>query len=174
MPFIRLILQESGTFSIRVNRIFCVKNRKWYFKNKFFIVISKYSLLYQMPSFNCKAQKVSCWHEDRHADPQCTPRLRLCSRSVVKGHCWAAGELYFSVRVSVSLFFNLFLFFRGEERKKAMERYINVWLSLMCPLLGTWPATQAHALTGNQTSNPLILRPAPIHWATPARAWESF
>ena len=29
------------------------------------------------------------------------------------------------------------------------ERNINVWLPLMRPLLGTWPATQAHALTGN-------------------------
>ena len=28
------------------------------------------------------------------------------------------------------------------------------------PLLGTWPATQACALTGNQTYNPLVHRPA--------------
>ena len=33
-----------------------------------------------------------------------------------------------------------------------------MWLRLMCPLLGTWPATQACALTGNQTSNPLVCR----------------
>ena len=32
----------------------------------------------------------------------------------------------------------------------------NVWLPLMHPLLG--PTTQACALTGNQTSNPLVLR----------------
>ena len=28
----------------------------------------------------------------------------------------------------------------------------------MCPLLATWPATQACALTGNQTSDPLVHR----------------
>ena len=33
-----------------------------------------------------------------------------------------------------------------------------MWLPLMCPLLGTWPATQACALTGNQTSDPFFLR----------------
>ena len=30
----------------------------------------------------------------------------------------------------------------------------------MRPLLGTWPATQACALTGNQTGDPLVCRPA--------------
>ena len=29
----------------------------------------------------------------------------------------------------------------------------------MCPLLGTWPTTQACALTGNPTSDPLVCRP---------------
>ena len=50
----------------------------------------------------------------------------------------------------------LFIYFleRGEEREKERERNINVWLPLMCPLLGTWPATQAYALTGNQSSDP--------------------
>ena len=32
------------------------------------------------------------------------------------------------------------------------KRYIN-WLPLECPQLGTQPATQACALTGNRTSN---------------------
>ena len=31
-----------------------------------------------------------------------------------------------------------------------------MWLPLKRPLLGTWPAAQARALTGNQTSNPLV------------------
>ena len=47
---------------------------------------------------------------------------------------------------------------RGEGKEKERERNINVWLPLTCPLLGTWPETQACALTGNQTSNPLVLR----------------
>ena len=33
-----------------------------------------------------------------------------------------------------------------------------MWLLLQCPLLGTWPATQACAGTGNQTNDPLV------HW----------
>ena len=44
--------------------------------------------------------------------------------------------------------FYLFIFGeRGREGDK--ERNINVWLPLMYPLLGTWPATQGCALTGN-------------------------
>ena len=38
---------------------------------------------------------------------------------------------------------------RGEGRKKDRERNINVWLPFTCPQLGTWPTTQACALTGN-------------------------
>ena len=35
-----------------------------------------------------------------------------------------------------------------------------MWLPLTCPLLGTWPATQLYALTGNRTGDPLVCRPA--------------
>ena len=49
---------------------------------------------------------------------------------------------------------------RGREGKeKERERNIIVWLPVMCPHLGTWPATQACALTGNRTGNPLVCRP---------------
>ena len=34
-----------------------------------------------------------------------------------------------------------------------------MWLPLVRPLLGTWPTTQACALTGNQTGDPLVRRP---------------
>ena len=37
---------------------------------------------------------------------------------------------------------------RGEGREKERERNINVWLPLVNPLCGTWPTTQACALTG--------------------------
>ena len=40
------------------------------------------------------------------------------------------------------------------------ERNINVWLPLTYPLLGTWLATQACALTGNRTDGPLFCRTA--------------
>ena len=36
---------------------------------------------------------------------------------------------------------------------------LSVWLPLTHPLLGTWPATQASALTGNGTGDPLVHRP---------------
>ena len=48
---------------------------------------------------------------------------------------------------------------RREGREKERERNINVCLPLLCPLLKTWPATQACALTGNRTSDPLVHRP---------------
>ena len=49
---------------------------------------------------------------------------------------------------------------REEGRKQERERNINVWLPLTSPLLGTQHATQACALTGNRTSDPLVHRPA--------------
>ena len=42
--------------------------------------------------------------------------------------------------------------------EKERERNINVCLPLTCPQLGTQPATQACALTGNGTSDPLVPR----------------
>ena len=63
----------------------------------------------------------------------------------------------------VSFFFKDFIYLfldRGGGREKEKERNINVWLPLMWPLLETWPATQARALTGNQISDPLVHRPA--------------
>ena len=47
----------------------------------------------------------------------------------------------------------------GEGKEKERERNINVWLPLAHPLLGTWPATQACALTRNRSDDPLVLRP---------------
>ena len=49
---------------------------------------------------------------------------------------------------------------RERGRKKERERYINVWLLPACSLLGTWPATQASALTTNQNGDPLVCRQA--------------
>ena len=55
--------------------------------------------------------------------------------------------------------FSLFIF-RGEGREKEREKNINVWLPLAHPLLGTWPATQTCALSGNRTGDLLVHRPA--------------
>ena len=49
---------------------------------------------------------------------------------------------------------------RGEESEKERERNINMWLPLACPQLKTQPAIQVCALTGNQTGDPLVFRPA--------------
>ena len=46
----------------------------------------------------------------------------------------------------------------GEGREREWERNISVWLSLVHPQLGTWPATQACALTGNRTGDPFALQ----------------
>ena len=53
--------------------------------------------------------------------------------------------------------FYLFIFREGKGGRKR-ERNISVWLPLTRPLLGTWPATQACALTGNRTGDPLVCR----------------
>ena len=47
---------------------------------------------------------------------------------------------------------------RGREIS-VCERYIGQ-LPLACLQLGTWPTTKAHALTGNQTNDLLVHRPA--------------
>ena len=60
-------------------------------------------------------------------------------------------------KVFFKLLFILFLE-RGEGREKERERNMNVWLLLVCPPLGTWPATQACAPTGNQTGDPMVHR----------------
>ena len=49
---------------------------------------------------------------------------------------------------------------RGGGREEERERNMNVWLPLTRPKLGMWPTTQVCALTGNCTSDPLVLRPA--------------
>ena len=56
--------------------------------------------------------------------------------------------------------FYLFIFRERGGREKERERNINVWLPLEHSQLGTWPATQACALTGNRTCDPLVHRPA--------------
>ena len=52
-------------------------------------------------------------------------------------------------------FFLDFIYFSFRER----VRNINVWLPPTLHLLGTWPTTQACALMGNWTCDPLLLRP---------------
>ena len=70
-------------------------------------------------------------------------------------------------------FFYLYLE-RGEGKEKKRERNISVWLPLAHPLLGTWPATQACALTGNRTVDPLVSRPALNPLSHTSQDWTLF
>ena len=49
---------------------------------------------------------------------------------------------------------------RGEGVRKRGRETLMCGCFLSTPLLKTWPATQACAVTGNQTSNPLVHSPA--------------
>ena len=73
-----------------------------------------------------------------------TPHLRLDS-------CPNSAATFFLKKILFILFLD-----RGEGKEKGRGRNINVWLHLTCPLLGTWPETQACVLTGNQTGDPLV------------------
>ena len=76
------------------------------------------------------------------------------------------NEIFYVVEtILIKFYFCFFLrkrmylfIFRERGRERERERNINVWLPLTCPLLGTWPATEARALTGNRTSASLVCR----------------
>ena len=73
----------------------------------------------------------------------------------------SSGSLHtFFFKIKKKIFY--LLLERVEGKEKERERNINVWLLLKWPPLGTWPATQACALTGNRTGNPLVHSPHSI------------
>ena len=59
---------------------------------------------------------------------------------------WA---LFLMLAVYLFIFKDFIYLFLERKRRRKRERSINVWLPLAHPLLGTWPATRACALTGN-------------------------
>ena len=65
--------------------------------------------------------------------------------------------------------FYLLFWERGREGERAGEKH-----QCFSPQLGTWPETQACALTGNRTGNFWFAGPHSIYWATPARARRLF
>ena len=71
----------------------------------------------------------------------------LCTRVL----CW--NFYFFSLKKNIYLFLG-----RREGWEKRRETNTNMWVPLKRPLPGTCPATQACALTGNQTSDPLVCR----------------
>ena len=69
-----------------------------------------------------------------------------------------------------NIFFKDFIYLFSERRRKGERKgNISLWLPLAHPQLRTWSATQAHALTGNQTSNTLVCRLALCPLSPPAR-----
>ena len=69
--------------------------------------------------------------------------------------------LIFSCLLLLGIFLKDFIYLfleTGQVKERERERNINLWLPLLYPWLGSWPATQACALTGNRTCNPLVHR----------------
>ena len=79
------------------------------------------------------------------------------------GNNWGTERLSNQFKFNLGCFFKYFIYLFleiGEGREKERKRNINVWSSLTWPPLGTWPATQACALTENWTGDPLVHRTA--------------
>ena len=69
--------------------------------------------------------------------------------------------LRFYLLISIYLFIIfIHLYFREGKGERKRGRETSECGCLCAPLLGTWPATQARALTGNRTGDPLVHRPA--------------
>ena len=71
------------------------------------------------------------------------------------------------------VFLKILFIFRemGREGEREGEKYQSVVASRMYPLLGTGPATQVCALTGNQTGDSLVHRPTfnPLSYTSQAK-----
>ena len=70
-------------------------------------------------------------------------------------------------------FLNLFLE-RGRQGEREGEKHKYVVASRVLLPLGTWPLTQACALTGNQTGNPLVHRLALSPLSHTSQGWDAF
>ena len=67
-------------------------------------------------------------------------------------------RMFFKNLKKLFLFFKRFYSFIFREGKGGeREGSINVWLRLTCPLLGTWPATQACVLDWDSNRQPFGL-----------------
>ena len=76
------------------------------------------------------------------------------------------SNIYYFVG-NISHSFSLLSFFKdfiylfletGERKDKERERNISVWLPFICPLLETWPSTQAWALDWESNQRPFGLQ----------------
>ena len=64
---------------------------------------------------------------------------------------------------SLLYFFNILFIFKQRGGEGDREGTSSVGLPLTRPALGTWPATQACALTGNQTADSSVRRQHSMH-----------
>ena len=121
------------------------------------------------------AEHPSKWLILRNGQPQ---KKISCANTLIMPSAYSVPSPYSHTKFLVALFTAPY-FFKGFiylflERGEGREKNINVCLPLMWPPLGIWPATQACALIGNWTADPLVCSPHSIHWATPARAPSLF
>ena len=92
------------------------------------------------------------------------PCIAVLTSSIINSFCLVfcinASLIFQEINECIYFFKILFIFFRerGRERERDGEKH---WLvaSCTCPQLGTWPTTQACALTGNQTGDLTVHRP---------------
>ena len=116
------------------------------FKNLSFVVGEVWVQTLSVP-FTAVRPWASSWHYASLSFPICRWRITV--------------PTYNPELVRVFLFKILFIFReRGRKWGRKRERNISVWLPLVQAQLGTWPASQACALTGNRTSNLRVCRPA--------------
>ena len=100
-------------------------------------------------------------------------RGKQCFRGQIWATCWlvagSSGKQLFFFLQKI-----LFIFRERGRREKERERKVNVWLLFTCPLLETWPAAQACALTGSRTCDPLVRRPALNPLSHTSQSWKFF
>ena len=112
------------------------------------------TLIYR--NLKCICEEVRCWILDCDAHAPCCFSLQTSELGLPDFcHYLLQGGPFLKKILFIDLYVE-----RGERREKERERNIHVWLPLMHPVLGTWPTTQACALTGNRTGDSLVLRPA--------------
>ena len=116
------------------------------------------------------------------ATQACAPTGSWTSNPLI--HRLALNPLSHTSHGSFYIFFSIYLFiylfFREREREGVRGRETSMCkrsingLPLAEPPPGTWPATQACALTGNQTGDPLIHRLAlnPLSHTSQGSFWN--